>query len=269
MAFGPGDLLALQRLLRAKAGIVLTEDDHPRIEQRLAPLAKAHGIASVASLLGRIRIHPWSTLHQEVIQALLVQASPFHVDHALGRELVERVLPQLISARSSSRRLRLWCPLSGSGQGPASLALLLLERFPAVADWDIVILASDRSAAQAQDQLQGAGTSYSPVEVVQGLPTQVLLRRFRHQDGRWQLKPEAERWLARIDLDLRGTWPALETMDLIVVRETLPYISGPEQSALVLRLRRHLAPDGVLLLDADDAAALARDRSSVQVRALQ
>jgi len=267
MAFGPGDLLALQRLLRAKAGIVLTEDDHARIEQRLAPLAKAHGLSSVASLLGRIRLQPWSTLHSDVIQALLEQAPPFLVDHALGRDLVERVLPQLITARAASRRLRLWCPLAGSGQGPASLALLLLEHFPAVADWDIVILASDRAATQpAQGE---AGISYSPVEVVQGLPTQVLLRRFRHQDGRWQLKPEAGRWLRRLDLDLRGAWPPLEPMDLIVVRQTLPYLSAAEQASLVLRLRSHLAPDGVLLLDADDAAALALDRSSVEVRALR
>jgi len=267
MAFGPGDLLALQRLLRAKAGIVLTEDDHARIEQRLAPLAKAHGLTSVASLLGRIRLQPWSTLHSDVIQALLEQAPSFLVDHALGRELIERVLPRLILARSALRRLRLWCPLAGSGQGPASLALLLLEHFPAVADWDIVILASDRSATRTQDG--GDGISYSPVEVVQGLPTQVLLRRFRHQDGRWQLKPEAGRWLRRVDLDLRGEWPQLEAMDLIVVRQTLPYLSLPEQSALVLRLRSHLVPDGELLLDADDAAALARDRTSVEVRALR
>jgi chemotaxis protein methyltransferase CheR len=256
MAFGSGDLLALQRLLRAKAGIVLTEEDRPRIEARLAPVAKANGLASVEGLLSRMRTSSWSALHQEVIEALLVHTAPFIIDHHLGRALIQRILPQLISARAQERRLRFWCPLCSTGQGPASLAVLLLEHFPELTGWDLTILASHRLSEQLDYALAG---SYSPVEVVQGMPTQVLLRRFRHQDGRWKLKEESAKLIRYRDIELRGSWPELEPMDLIVIREVLAYLPRHERTTLVDRMRGVLAHDGYLLLDGADAAALGKE----------
>jgi chemotaxis protein methyltransferase CheR len=253
MPLGSGDLLALQRLLRAKAGIVLTDEDRPRIEARLGPVAKANGLVSLEGLLGRMRASAWSALHQEVVEALLAHSAPFIIDHHLGRTLIKRILPQLILARANVRRLRFWCPLCATGQGPASLAVLLLEHFPELSGWDLSILASHRLSEQLDYALAG---SYSQIEVVQGLPTQVLLRRFRHQDGRWQLKEESAKLIHYRDLDLRGSWPELETMDLIVIREVLAYLPKQERTVLFDRMRAVLAHDGFLLLDSGDDDAL-------------
>ncbi len=55
------------------------------------------------------------------------------------------ILPNLIEQRSAVRRLNLWCAAASTGQEPYSVAMLLEESFPNLADWDVQCIASDLS----------------------------------------------------------------------------------------------------------------------------
>lgn len=255
MPLGTSDLALVRALVRREAGILLEEQDAPRVEERLQPLARTEGCASVAQLVQRLRTPAARHLVIAVVDALLAQAPPFLWDHRVAQDLAERVLPDLIARREAVRRLRFWCPLCGGAQAPASLALLISERFPQLASWEVQILATDRTPASIAEL--GTGR-FSPVEVAQGLPTQVLLKRFRRTAPGWQLEDAARARIRYAVCDVREELPAQEApMDLIVLRRVLVYLDAAERGAFVERLRARLAPDGYLFLHSRDAASIA------------
>ncbi len=97
---------------------------------------------------------------------------------------------------------------------------------------------------------------FSPLEVAQGLPTQVLVRRFRRDPHAWRLEQAVQERIRYATIDVRGPWPGIERMDLIVVRRVLVYLTTRDRVQLVARLREVLAPDGMLFLDSGDAETL-------------
>ena len=57
------------------------------------------------------------------------------------------VLPQFQASRASSRRLRIWSAGCATGEEPYTLALLIRERAPELAGWDVQIIATDVNRA--------------------------------------------------------------------------------------------------------------------------
>jgi chemotaxis protein methyltransferase CheR len=257
MPLGTSEFEYLRRLLREHAAIVLIERDLGRVEQRLMPVAKASGAASVELLVARLRGQDPGPLHAQAVEAVAAHASPFLVDGRVGGFLAERVLPQLIRRRSGPKRLRFWCPACGTGQEPYSIALVMRERFPELASWDISILASDASPAHLERAIAGC---YTPVEVAQGLSAPVLVKHFAKQGDQWRLRDEARGRVRFAELNLRQPWPELETMDAIFMRNVLVYFAPSVRRPLLARLRSVLAPDGYLFLGSADADALLDQR---------
>jgi chemotaxis protein methyltransferase CheR len=257
MPLAASDFELLRRLLRERAGIILTERDLGLVASRLAPVAKANGLASIELLVARLRAQSPVGLQEQAVEAMAAPSTPFLVDGRVGTFLTDRILPQLIRRRQQARRLRFWCPAAGAGQEPYSIALAIRERFPELAEWDISILASDATPAQIE---RGVAASYSQVEVSQGLPTPVLLKRFARVDGRWRLKDEIRSLVRFAEIDLRATWPELETMDAIFMRNVLVYFGTTVRRPLLARLRTVLAGDGYLFLGSADADALMDQR---------
>jgi chemotaxis protein methyltransferase CheR len=253
MAISGGDWEVLRLLVRERSGILLEEGDRARVESRLAPVAKAEGLASLSQLVARLRPGGWTALHAQVIEALLALSPPFLLEPRIADELSTRIIPELMRRRAVEKRLRFWCPLCGGAQAPASLAVLLSERFPELESWDVGILATDRSFSSLADAERGR---FTPVEVAQGIPTRMLVRRFRRQHGSWQLDAALGRRIRFAALDVRGDCPEPTPMDLIVVRRVLVYLAHADRLEFIARLRAALAPDGFLFLDSRDAATL-------------
>jgi chemotaxis protein methyltransferase CheR len=122
------------------------------------------------------------------------------------------VRPALIARRSSERRLNLWCAATASGQEPYSVALLLAEYFPHLANWTMQFLANDISnelLTRAQDGC------YSQSEVHRGLPEPLRLNHFHRHDSGWQIAESIRRRGTFRQLNLVQPWPHLPSMDLI------------------------------------------------------
>lgn len=250
---GPAEFAWVRRLVHARAGVVIEEDKRYLVEARLAALADREGFAAARDLLDALRTEePAGPLHRAVVESLLVAETSFFRDLYPFEALRLRVLPRLIAARRGERALHLWCAACATGQEPYSLAILLRQHFPELADWKVRLTASDVSHAALTRAREG---SYSALEVNRGLPAPLLVRWFEKRGERWQVRDEIRRSVEFRELNLAGPWPALPPMDLVLLRNALLYLDPALRRTVLANVARTLRPDGVLLLGAGESPA--------------
>jgi chemotaxis protein methyltransferase CheR len=109
----------LRDLVYRRSAIVLQADKTYLIDSRLAPLAREAGLGSIDELVGRIRSEDaGAPLVRRVIEAMTTNETLFFRDLHPFEALKNRILPELIRARSKQRRLRIWCAAASTGQEP-------------------------------------------------------------------------------------------------------------------------------------------------------
>jgi chemotaxis protein methyltransferase CheR len=169
----------------------------------------------------------------------------FFRDPRSFREFRRWILPELITRRAETRRLRIWSAGCSTGQEPYSLALVLFEDFPSLKTWNVSILASDGSTERVAQARRGR---YTQAEVNRGLPAPHLIRSFRRDGLAWTIDEPIRRSIDFRVIDLVEAWSSPLEFDLIALRNVLPDLEGQSQSAILSRLARVLAPDGTLWL---------------------
>jgi chemotaxis protein methyltransferase CheR len=241
------DYLWLQALL--KAGRQASLASVQQAEERLAPLLWRRHVPGFGGLMRILREEPDGLLADEVLDRLASAGGWFFHDPHPCQLLRAHALTALAASRAESRRLRLWSVACGLGQEPYSLALLLEHAMPQLKGWDINILATDASGGALARAREGA---YGRDEVGRGLPLSLLTRYFEQQGLRWVLQAQVRRLVEFRPLRLEGVWDGLERMDLILLRNVMAGLDGPERSRLVRRAAAQLNPGGWLVLEPQD-----------------
>jgi len=236
----------IQALARDMAAIVLDPGKEYLVDTRLSPLAEQAGFPSLNAFLQQLRTDRANTLfHDQVIDALTTNETSFFRDFHPFEALRLQILPQLIEQRSFTRRLTIWSAASSTGQEPYSLALLLKEHFPKLADWNVSILATDISATVLNQARQGL---YSQLEVNRGLPAPLLIKYFTQEGGKWRLKDDVKKLVEFRALNLSKPWPILPAFDLVFIRNVMIYFDVESKKTILKRIRSCLQPHGHLFL---------------------
>jgi chemotaxis protein methyltransferase CheR len=239
------DLDFIRGFFRERSGVVLEADKRYLVEGRLAPLLRELSLASLGELVGRLRARPDGDLHTRVVELLVTGESSFFRDHHPFETLRTTVLPELVRRRSRERRLNVWCAACSAGQEPYSVAMLLREHFPELADWKASLLATDLSHAALARAREGR---YNQIEVNRGLPALFLVRYFRQHGAQWQLNTDVRGMVEFRQMNLTRPWPPLPRMDLVLLRNVLIYFDVETRKSILGRLAGLLPPDGYLLL---------------------
>jgi chemotaxis protein methyltransferase CheR len=239
----------LRTLVHEQSAIVLEPGKEYLVEARLAGLVREQGMTTVTDLVSKLRSLRSGPLHTQVVEAITTNETLFFRDPPVWEALRRSVLPELIERRQPERCLNLWSAACSSGQEPYSLAMLLAEHFPALAGWDVRILATDLSTAMLARARQG---SYSQLEVNRGLPAALLVKHFDKEGMHWRVNPGLRRSVEFRPLNLVAAWPLLPRMDLVFLRNVLIYFNTGTRQAVLGRMRRVLQPDGYLVLGATE-----------------
>ena len=240
MALRADDFDYVRRLVLEHSALALGEGKSYLVEARLARLAEREGLASVTELIARLRSAP-GALTDDVVEAMTTNETSFFRDVHPFDALRDEVLPHALQ-HSAGRPLRIWSAACSTGQEAYSVAMLVVDHFPGA---DVSILATDLSRdvlARAQN-----GT-FSQLEVNRGLPVPLLVKHFERAGAGWQIRPELRRLVEFRQLNLSRPWPALPTMDIVLLRNVLIYFDTDAKRAVLAQVSRVLAPDGVLLL---------------------
>lgn len=235
----------LARLAREFCGLELGERRRLIADERLAALARAHGLAGVDPLLERLFGDPSGRLAALVLDAVVPAETSFFRDPRAFDALRTQLLPALIERRVAARRLDLWCAGVSTGQEAYSLLMLLRERFPMLLSWRIQCVATD--AFERRVEFARAGR-YNRIELNRGLEPRLIERYFRRSLGAFEIDAELRSAVDfRVHNLLRAS-SAAPSFDLVLLRHTLSHMTPGARESALRCARAALRPDGFLVL---------------------
>ena len=252
MQLGASDIGYIRDFVRDRAAIVLDGKDY-LIETRLETLAASEGLPGLTALMSALRdeAEP-STMHRKVVDALTTNETLFYRDVHPFEALRTRVIPELIERNRARRSLRIWSAACSAGQEPISIAMLLRQHFPQLADWRIDLLATDLSDEMLAQARSGC---YSQIEINRGLPAALLVRFFEDHASHWRVAPEILGMIRYERFNLIEPWPEWRMFDLILLRNVMIYFDVDVKREIILRAHRALNPGGYLLMGAAETLA--------------
>jgi len=225
-------------------GVTLSDDQIYLLEARLSGVAKGHRFASIGEYVAAAR-ESTDVLGQSLIDAMTTHETFFFRDGPFWKAFEETVMPLLLAQKPKS--LKIWSAACSYGQEPYSLAMLLEERWPDLAQ-RTTIHATDISAPAIEKARRGI---FVPLEVNRGLPAAKLIRHFDQVPGGFQVKAHLrERLSFRVGNLL--TDRAESGLDLVLCRNVLIYFGDSDRRKVLHNLTSALRPGGFLAVGASE-----------------
>ncbi len=254
---------ALSEFVTARLGMRFPPDRWDELDHGAAAACRELGVADVAgwvdSLLGGV---PTFTQLQTLANQLTVGETYFFRHEDVFNVLGGKLLPELArERRGGARTLRIWSAGCSTGEEPYTLAMLLHETLPDIADWRVTLLATDINSRSLAKAARGVYSEWS----FRGTPAWVKQRYFRpHGRGQHELAPRIREMVRFFGLNLVDeAYPARLAeggFDFIFCRNVLMYFSAAWQEEIILRLTSALAPGGHLVVGPCDTAPVLTQR---------
>ncbi|KAA2235714.1 CheR family methyltransferase [Salinarimonas soli] len=237
----------LRGWLKTRSGLALTAEKRYLVDSRLGTVCRRFKLAGLSELAAALKLGRDPALEGAVVEAMTTNETFFFRDRAPFDLFKDVLLPKMLAARASTRRLRIWCAAASSGQEPYSIAMLLDEAKSRMPGWTVEIVATDISTEILDRAKAGL---YSQFEVQRGLPINLLLKYFTQEGDGWRLSPAIRSMVSFRPLNLIRDFGGLGTFDIVYCRNVLIYFDGPTKTDVLRRLSASLSPDGMMVLGA-------------------
>jgi len=245
MSLEPTDFSYVQKLVYDNSAILLEPGKEYLVKSRLRSLVTQKKLDSFAALINQLRTSPYGAMHQEVVEAMTTNETSFFRDIHPFEAMKKHIIPEMQKKRSAMRKLNIWSGACSSGQEPYSMAILIREHFPMLADWGINIIASDISEGVLNTARAGC---YGQLEINRGLPALLMVKYFEKNGTGWQARENLRKMIQFVQLNLSGSWPQLADMDVIFLRNVLIYFDKETKKTILEKIQQRLKPDGYLFL---------------------
>ena len=163
------------------------------------------------------------------------------------RAFAEVVLPNRIQARCGNRRLRILSAGCASGEEPYSLAILIRERFPELASWDVKILGFDVNSSVVEKAKRARYSPWSLRETPENLQV-----KYFHGAGRdFELDKTMRSAVTFEARNLAEDDPLFwqrDSFDAVFCRNVTMYFTMDVTRSVVARIAQSLAPGGFFFL---------------------
>jgi chemotaxis protein methyltransferase CheR len=227
------------------------------LERGLTEAMHEFGFADLDSGAEWLLSSPETTSQLDVLAShLTIGETYFFREMRTFEVLAAHVLPKLVQARKSTRRLRIWSAACCTGEEPYSLAILLHQIIPNLSDWQLTILATDINHRFLKKGAAGIYSEWS----FRDSPSWVKDGYFqRTREGRYALLPEIRNLVSFAHLNLvEERFPSIfgqpDAFDLIFCRNVLMYFSSAQARKVVASLRRPLVSDGWLVVSPSETS---------------
>ncbi len=247
-ALDPKAFSYISKLVRDRSAIVLETGKAYLVESRLSPLAREHGLDTIEMLVAELQKPNSQLLTQKVVEAMTTNETSFFRDLHPFHALRTSILPKLMEQKSRERTLSIWSNACSSGQEAFSVAMVIKEHFPELANWRIRMVASDLCSGILARAKAGI---FNQTEINRGLPMPLLLKYFTRDGMHWKVSDEILRMVEFREINLIDPFPPnLGTMDIVFLRNVLIYFSTEAKTQILQRVRSTIANHGYLFLGA-------------------
>ena len=252
MEIQKSDFAYVSRFIRDRAAIQLGEDKMYLLDARLGPVCRQHEFRHIPELIGVLRQGRNRQLEVDVIDALTTNETLWYRDGHPWNALRDTILPDLRRIATSSQELRIWCGASSTGQEPYSLAMMILEQFPELLQWNFRFVATDLSTRVLERARAGV---YTTMELNRGLPDELRNRYFvQEEPNRWRISERLRSMVQFEQLNLMDHFHHLGQLDLVMLRNVLIYFSAADKESILTKILSRLKPHGYLMLGSSEAA---------------
>ena len=239
------DFEFLASILKQRSGLVLAPEKAYLLESRLMPVARKFGFAGLPELIVTVRKERPEELLRDITEAMTTNELLFFRDMKPFDQFRNLVIPKLVEARQSTRKIRIWSAASSSGQEPYSIAIILMELQSLIGGWDIEIIATDISVEMLNRARSGL---YTQFEVQRGLPIATLVKYFKQVGEKWRLDAAVRSMVKFKEFNLLDDPASLGRFDIVFCRNVLIYFDQQTKSEVLARIAKSMPNDGVLYL---------------------
>ncbi|WP_394761916.1 CheR family methyltransferase [Phenylobacterium sp.] len=244
----PQDRTFVARLCADRAGLTVDPEKAYLLENRLGPVARREGFASVHEFICAVRDRDEERLIWAAVEAMSPAETAFFREPRVFDQIVDEVLPELAMRRAGGT-LRLWAAACGTGQEVYSLAMALEEAAPAGVTLEV--FASDLCERRLEKAQAGI---YSQFEVQRGLSARRLVRHFEGLEDGFVLSPRVRQMVRWRRVNLIEDLSRLGQFDIVLCRNLMGYFLEDARARVTANLERTLAPGGWLVLGSGEQA---------------
>lgn len=244
------EFMRLRNLVHEEAGIWLSQAKIALLVGRLAKRLRHHGLKSFKQYYDLVVNSPEERI--QMLDALSTNETRFFREPQHFELMKSVIFPTWVEEAAAGRRGRKIRVLSAgcsTGQEPYSLAMILLDHFPAASGWEIEIIATDLSTRA----LEIAQTGIWPIAKADEIPSfykkAFMLKGFANQAGKIKAGPEVCSIIRFFRMNLNEpAYPLTGKFELIFCRNVLIYFDQAGRERVVRRLTSFLSSDGYLFL---------------------
>jgi chemotaxis protein methyltransferase CheR len=228
------------------------------LQRGLAATSRELGFATPAECARRFLAGPVAREEIETLATHLTVGETYFMREPRTFELLaERIIPSILcQRRGGERRLRIWSAACCTGEEAYSIAIVLHQAIPDLADWNITLLATDINSRFLCKAAAGVYGQWSFRQVPAGFRE----RYFRALPGEhWEILPHIKRIVRFAPLNLvEDVYPALanetNAMDVIFCRNVLMYFTAHQTRKVIENLHRAQVDGGWLMTGSGEVA---------------
>lgn len=245
MACSDSDYAYLRGIVMAQSANRIDPSRNTLFDTRLTPIARMSGAANLEDFIHMLKSGRPAHLHRAVAEAMTINETSFFRDMGPFEMLRQVVFPKLIEQRSQQRRLRIWSAASSTGQEAYSLAMLIAEHFPDLANWDVKIIGTDISRHVVDYAQKGR---YRRLEANRGLPARMLLKYMVRDGEEWEVAPRIRAMCEFRYGNLCAPIANLPLFDAVLLRNVLLYFSQQDRKTVFREIHQKMVSGGYLVL---------------------
>jgi chemotaxis protein methyltransferase CheR len=236
----------ISELIRKRSAIVLEPSKGYLVESRLSPIVRERNLGDLEMLVAELQKPGSQPLVQQVVEAMTTHETSFFRDIHPFKALQEVVLPEIIQKRSRERVINIWSNACSTGQEPFTIAMIIKEHFPELANWKVRLTATDISTKILDKAKHGM---FSQTEINRGLPMNLLMKYFTREGIQWQIANSIRSMVDFQVVNLVDPIPQnFQNLDIVFLRNVLIYFCPTTKANILNRVHSTLNKDGFLFL---------------------